>query len=47
MSIHVTCRFIRIPYTLPTEQMTEAVTLLARAPHAVTGAAVSQRVVVV
>ncbi|WP_082695812.1 PLP-dependent aminotransferase family protein [Mycobacterium sp. IS-1742] len=41
-------RFIRIPYTLPPEQMTEAVTLLARAWHAVTGAtAVSQRVVVV
>ncbi|ORV43474.1 PLP-dependent aminotransferase family protein [Mycolicibacterium doricum] len=40
-------RFIRIPYTLPPEQMTEAVTLLARAWHAVTGAAASQRVVVV
>ncbi|KUI25175.1 GntR family transcriptional regulator [Mycobacterium sp. IS-1496] len=41
-------RFIRIPYTLPPEQMTEAVTLLARAWNAVTGAtAVSQRVVVV
>lgn len=31
-------RFIRIPYTLPPDQMTEAVTLLARAWHAVTGA---------
>lgn len=41
-------RFVRIPYTLPPEQMTEAVTLLARAWHAVTGAAaVAQRVVVV
>lgn len=41
-------RFIRIPYTLPPEQMTEAVTLLARAWHAVTGAtAPQQRVVVV
>ena len=31
-------RFVRIPYTLPEEQMTEAVELLARAWGAVTGA---------
>ena len=31
-------RFVRVPYTLPEEQLTEAVELLARAWHAVTGA---------
>lgn len=41
-------RFIRIPYTLPPEEMREAVALLARAWHAVTGAtAAAQRALVV
>ncbi|MCV7415656.1 PLP-dependent aminotransferase family protein [Mycolicibacterium litorale] len=41
-------RFIRIPYTLPPDQMSEAVELLARAWHAVTGATgIAQRAVVV
>ena len=31
-------RFVRVPYALPEEQLTEAVELLARAWHAVTGA---------
>ena len=31
-------RFIRVPYTLPEEQLTEAVELLARAWRSVTGA---------
>jgi hypothetical protein len=31
-------RFLRVPYTLPEEQLTEAVELLARAWLAVTGA---------
>jgi hypothetical protein len=31
-------RFVRIPYTLPEEQLAEAVVLQARAWHAVTGA---------
>jgi DNA-binding transcriptional MocR family regulator len=32
-------RFIRVPYALPDEQLTEAVVLLARAWRSVTGAA--------
>jgi DNA-binding transcriptional MocR family regulator len=36
-------RFIRIPFTLPPDQMTEAVRLLAQAWHAVTGAAAPQQ----
>jgi DNA-binding transcriptional MocR family regulator len=31
-------RFIRVPYTLPDEQLTEAIALLARAWRSVTGA---------
>jgi hypothetical protein len=31
-------RFIRVPYTLPDDQLNEAVELLARAWRAVTGA---------
>jgi len=30
-------RFIRVPYTLPEHQLTEAIQLLARAWHSVTG----------
>jgi hypothetical protein len=37
-------RFVRIPDTLPPEQVTEPVTLLARAWHAVTGATGSRSV---
>jgi DNA-binding transcriptional MocR family regulator len=40
-------RFVRIPYTLPPDQMAEAVSLLARAWSAVTGAAPERRAVVV
>jgi hypothetical protein len=41
-------RFVRIPYTLPEEQMRGAVELLARAWRAVTGATASEsRAVVV
>jgi DNA-binding transcriptional MocR family regulator len=32
-------RFVRVPYTLPEDQLTEAVLLLARAWHSVTGSA--------
>lgn len=32
-------RFIRVPYTLPDDQLTEAIELLCRACHAVTGSA--------
>ena len=32
-------RFIRVPYTLPDGQLTEAIELLCRAWHAVTGSA--------
>jgi hypothetical protein len=35
-------RFVRIPYTLPEEQMPGAVELLARAWRAVTGARASE-----
>jgi DNA-binding transcriptional MocR family regulator len=31
-------RFIRVPYTLPDEQLTEAIELLARAWRSITGA---------
>jgi DNA-binding transcriptional MocR family regulator len=41
-------RFIRVPYTLPDEQLEEAVELLARAWHSVTGTSASEsRAVVV
>ena len=30
-------RFVRIPYALPEEQLTEAIELLARAWHSITG----------
>ena len=41
-------RFIRVPYTLPEDQLAEAMELLARAWHSVTGttAAESRAVVV-
>ena len=32
-------RFIRVPHTLPDDQLSEAIELLARAWHSVTGAA--------
>lgn len=35
-------RFIRVPYTLPDEQLTEAIALLARAWRSITGAAASE-----
>ena len=35
-------RFIRVPYTLPERQLTEAIELLARAWHSVTGAGSSE-----
>lgn len=40
-------RFLRVPYTLPDEQLTAAVELLARAWHGVTGTAAAERVAVV
>jgi DNA-binding transcriptional MocR family regulator len=40
-------RFIRVPYTLPDEQLTEAIELLARAWHSVTGAGRSEHGAVV
>jgi DNA-binding transcriptional MocR family regulator len=40
-------RFIRIPYVLPEEQLTEAVDLIARAWHSVTGSATPQSTAVV
>jgi DNA-binding transcriptional MocR family regulator len=40
-------RFVRIPYVLPEEQLTEAVDLIARAWHSVTGSATPQSTAVV
>ena len=40
-------RFVRIPYVLPEEQLTEAVDLIARAWHSVTGSATPQPTAVV
>ena len=40
-------RFVRIPYTLPEEQLDEAVALLARAWRAVTGATAPEQQAVV
>ena len=40
-------RFVRIPYVLPEEQLTEAVELIARAWHSVTGSATPQTTAVV
>jgi DNA-binding transcriptional MocR family regulator len=36
-------RFVRIPYTLPEEQLSEAIELLARAWRSVTGTATPER----
>ncbi|HMZ16158.1 MAG TPA: aminotransferase class I/II-fold pyridoxal phosphate-dependent enzyme, partial [Mycobacterium sp.] len=40
-------RFVRIPYVLPEEKLTEAVELIARAWHSVTGSATPQTTAVV
>ena len=40
-------RFVRIPYVLPEDQLTEAVDLIARAWHSVTGSATPQPTAVV
>lgn len=40
-------RFVRIPYVLPEEKLTEAVELIARAWHSVTGSAAPQNAAVV
>ena len=40
-------RFVRVPYTLPEEQLTEAVELLARAWHSITGSAAPEPTAVV
>lgn len=40
-------RFVRIPYVLPEDQLTEAVELIARAWHSVTGSATPQTTAVV
>ena len=40
-------RFIRVPYTLPDDQLTEAVELLARAWRSVTGSAAPEPTAVV
>jgi bifunctional pyridoxal-dependent enzyme with beta-cystathionase and maltose regulon repressor activities len=35
-------RFIRVPFTLPEDQLTEAVQLLARAWHTITGSTAAE-----
>ena len=40
-------RFVRVPYALPEDQLTEAVVLLARAWHSVTGSAAPEPTTVV
>jgi hypothetical protein len=40
-------RFVRVPYALPEEQLTEAVELLARAWHSVTGSVAPEPTAVV
>jgi len=40
-------RFVRVPYALPEDQLTEAVVLLARAWHSITGSAASEPTTVV
>ena len=40
-------RFVRVPYALPEDQLTEAVDLIARAWHSVTGSATPQPTAVV
>lgn len=40
-------RFVRVPYTLPEEQLSTAIELLARAWHSVTGSAAPESTTVV